>query len=192
MRGCADFSGVVSRGATVNVQIVLQPLQEEPKKPCTDRFLIQATLVPTEEPLPRDDWKNIPKSDVQDMRLNVVYKPTGPSSTLDARSGDSSAPGSGGSAREQREELASGAGGGASGSAAEKGRYEQLVEYAMAVERHKEELVLENQALKRQLEARGSGGFSEMWHIPVYVFVFIMVWYLYGHSSRWNGSSEDA
>lgn len=68
-------TGVISRDNTQYVQIILQPMQTEPAIPCADRFLVQAT--PTEHDdtnPPRDFWANLPKNEVTDQRLNVVFK----------------------------------------------------------------------------------------------------------------------
>lgn len=82
------------------------------------------------------------------------------------------------------------AAGGSSYSTELRNRYEQLVDYALALERHKEELVKENESLKQQLSRKGPAshktggmGFFELWHFPVYVFIGVIIWYLLGRSS---------
>lgn len=175
-------TGVVPQGETRSIQIVLQAFNEDPPRNSTDRFLVQATHVESSMPLPRNYWLSLPKGDVEETRLNVVFKRTNasPGPTV-GPPGEGGAPGG---APEGPGSATIPAGSATAGSSSSSGggdlkqQYDQLIEYALAMERHKEELTRENEALKQQLEARGSRSLAELWHLPVYLFVFVMAWYL--------------
>lgn len=179
-------SGVVPQGQTRSVQIVLQAFTEEPPRTSSDRFLVQATRVENDTSLPRNYWLSLPKSDVEETRLNVVFKRsnTSPGGAPSGTSGEGAGASAGGVSEGPGSATlpASNATGSSSSSSSGPGdlkqQYDQLVEYALAMERHKEELARENEALKQQLEARGSRSLAELWHLPVYLFVFVMAWYL--------------
>lgn len=181
-------TGVVPLGETRVVQIVLQALTEETPNSSTDRFLVQATPVESNQTLPRDQWLSLSKADVEETRLNVVFKRTGgPPNVPGGPQPDSGntlgTPDGLGSAGAAPSASAAAAGSSAnSSSSSESGdlkqQYNQLVEYALAMERHKEELARENESLKQQLETRGGRSMAELWHLPVYLFVFVMAWFL--------------
>ncbi|KAL8427159.1 hypothetical protein ACSSS7_007857 [Eimeria intestinalis] len=204
--------GVVPQGQTRSVQIVLQALTEEPSRTSSDRFLVQATPVESSLPLPRNYWLSLSKSDVEETRLSVVFKRTNGSShaapvgvgqqedphalpddsagggggvgggALRAGGGPSSSPEGLSSATLPAAAAAGSSSSSSSSSKDLKQQYDQLVEYALALERHKEELARENEVLKQQLEARSSRGLGELWHLPVYLFVLFMAWYLLDRS----------
>ncbi|KAL8445920.1 hypothetical protein Emag_004999 [Eimeria magna] len=88
--------------------------------------------------------------------------------------------------------AAAAATGGSSSNKDLKQQYDQLVEYALALERHKEDLAREIETLRQQLEARSSRGLGELWHLPVYLFVVFMVWYLIDRSFGGGASAAGA
>ncbi|KAL8425352.1 hypothetical protein Efla_001734 [Eimeria flavescens] len=233
-------SGVVPQGQTRSVQIVLQAPTEDPPRSSSDRFLVQATPVDSALPLPRNQWLSLPKSEVEETRLNVLFKrtgetaagaggPRGPSSAAAGVPGgaaggpqqqhglmsheEHAAAAPGGGAPSPHHLLAGGgpgaaaapdglssashglpvgaaaAGSSSSSSADLKQQYDQLIDYALAMEQHKEELARENEALKQQLEARSSRGLGELWHLPVYLFVLFMAWYLLDRSFGGGGAA---
>ena len=175
---------MVPQGETRSVQIVLQAFNEDPPRTSTDRFLVQATPVESSMPLPRNYWLSLPKEEVEETRLNVIFKRTNasPGGPTVGAPGEGNAPGGApeglGSATIPAATASAGSSSSTSGGGDLKQQYDQLIEYALAMERHKEELTRENEALKQQLEARGSRSLAELWHLPVYLFVFVMAWYL--------------
>ncbi|KAL8270645.1 hypothetical protein Esti_005426 [Eimeria stiedai] len=213
-------SGVVPQGQTRSVQIVLQALTEEPSRTSSDRFLVQATPVESSLPLPRNYWLSLSKTDVEETRLSVLFKRTSggsahaapggagapqqqdpnalPDEAAAAAAGAGGAPLRAGGPSSSPEGLSSAtlpaaaAAGSSSSSKDLKQQYDQLVEYALALERHKEELARENEVLKQQLEARSSRGLGELWHLPVYLFVLFMVWYLLDRSFGGGASAAGA
>lgn len=180
-------TGIIPRGGKEVVHIVLQPLSEEPTRPCSDRFLIQSTAVSSDAPLARDYWQTLDRDRIEDIRLSVVYRTTGSTSDHVGSAGDSTnaARGAAGSTY-----GGPGSAGTANYSADLKSRYDQLVEYALALERHKDELAKENEALKAQIGRKGAAqrsgvlGMFELWHIPVYLFIGVVIWYLFGSFSE--------
>ncbi|KAL8450730.1 hypothetical protein Emed_002368 [Eimeria media] len=88
--------------------------------------------------------------------------------------------------------LPAAAGAGSSSSKDLKQQYDQLVEYTLALEKHKEDLASEIEMLKQQLEARSSRGLGELWHLPVYLFVLFMAWYLLDRSFGGGASAAGA
>ncbi|CBZ50666.1 vesicle-associated membrane protein-associated protein A, related [Neospora caninum Liverpool] len=181
-------TGIIPRGGKEVVHIVLQPLSEEPTRPCSDRFLIQSTAVSSDAPLARDYWQTLDRDRIEDTRLSVVYRTSSSSGdhvggAMGAADGNGPSSGRGGYGGASSSQ-------GGSYSADLKSRYDQLVEYALALERHKDELVKENEALKAQIGRKGaaqkSGGMGvfELWHIPVYIFIGVVIWYFFGRSAE--------
>jgi len=70
----------VEPGETVEVQVMLQAMKEEPplSTKCKDKFLIQSTIITADkETLPLHDiWNNVdPETPVQSQKIRVVYLP---------------------------------------------------------------------------------------------------------------------
>ncbi|KAI0346003.1 VAMP-associated protein [Trametopsis cervina] len=72
-------SGRVEPGETVEVQVMLQAMKEEPPLAvkCKDKFLIQSTLItPEKETLPLQDiWSGEPAEEVHSQKIRVAYLP---------------------------------------------------------------------------------------------------------------------
>lgn len=72
-------SGRVEPGETVEVQVVLQAMKEEPPlgAKCKDKFMIQSTLItPKKETLPVTDiWSGDSPEDVHSHKIRVAYLP---------------------------------------------------------------------------------------------------------------------
>eukprot|EP01066_Platyproteum_vivax_P001876 Platyproteum_vivax@DN12343_c0_g1_i1.p1 len=66
-------TGLLDDREAKTVEIILQPLKELPKEACSDRFLVQATKTTNSEPLSREEWNQVEKSDIQDLRLSVQH-----------------------------------------------------------------------------------------------------------------------
>lgn len=242
-------SGIIQAGETCKVSIILQPLTEEPKHPCSDRFMVQATEMFDSSPLPKDFWQVVDKSLVEDQRLSVIYRtPEGVydegSNANDGVSGGvsgsvgvgivggggassagaggasssllSSAGGGGammstasipGGASQSSVVAVGGSGGGGSGSGLNdsnlKAKYEELVEYCLAVEKQKNLLEKENETLKSRLSTSKSGAWGagvggdgglvanstcssrlgfEIWHLPIYLIVAGLLWFFFSRS----------
>ncbi|OEH75411.1 vesicle-associated protein 2-1 [Cyclospora cayetanensis] len=192
-------TGVVPQGEVRSVQIVLQALSEEPPTNSTDRFLVQATPVDSNCTLPRHYWLSLEKAKVEETRLSVSFKrvngqlSTGHTGSLP---GEGSASGGGrgaegaGSTAAPTSATAGGSGSNATSAADLKQQYDQLVEYTLAMEKHKEELTRENEALKQQLECRGGRSLAELWHLPIYLFVLFMLWYILDRTFGGGGASS--
>ncbi|CDJ57858.1 major sperm protein domain-containing protein, putative [Eimeria maxima] len=217
-------TGAVPQGEARSVQIVLQAMREEPPRTATDRFLVQATPVDNNVPLPRSYWLELPKTDLEETRLSVSFKrtaataagsssnssnssssnsggaagvgdpaapsaavgdnntpgggmPPGPSSTgadegevggvgghsssSSSSNSSSSSSSSGGGIGGINTSLGGGGGGGGGGDLRQQ--YDQLVEYTLAMERHKEELAKENDLLRQQLQQKTRAALFELW-----------------------------
>nr|BAN66032.1 vesicle-associated membrane protein, putative [Babesia bovis] len=63
-------TGVIKAGEHQSVQIILQPLTEAPRA-VNDRFLVQSVNYASEEPVPKDLWSSVDKSQVGEHRLSV-------------------------------------------------------------------------------------------------------------------------
>lgn len=72
-------SGRVDPGETVEVQVMLQAMKEEPPlaAKCKDKFLIQSTLItPEKETLPLQDiWSGESNDDIHSQKIRVAYLP---------------------------------------------------------------------------------------------------------------------
>ncbi|KAI0697869.1 PapD-like protein [Cytidiella melzeri] len=72
-------SGRVDPGETVEVQVMLQAMKEEPPlaAKCKDKFLIQSTLItPEKETLPLQDiWSGDSSEEVHSQKIRVTYLP---------------------------------------------------------------------------------------------------------------------
>lgn len=86
-------TGILQSGEVRDIQLTLQqPTDDTVNK--RDRFLILAIPVnPLMQTLPKEFWNDVPRDEIQDLRLNVVYRlpnghaPAAPSSRLSAASG---------------------------------------------------------------------------------------------------------
>ncbi|KAL5482457.1 SCS2 [Sanghuangporus weigelae] len=74
-------SGRIEPGETVDVQVLLQAMKEEPplNAKCKDKFLVQSTIItPEKEAMPLSDlWNNVDGEDskVHQQKIRVVYLP---------------------------------------------------------------------------------------------------------------------
>ncbi|KAF4655815.1 Central component in molecular interactions underlying sperm crawling [Perkinsus olseni] len=144
-------SGVVAADATVDVQIILQPQTSDPSLN-TDRFLIQATTSATGQPLERDEWARVAKSDIHEQRLHVIFKPAEEGSQNQTKEGGSAAPTA---APTNSSNIAAGE---------LRGKYDELVQYTLSIEKEKSKLEKELEASKARnaVVARSSSGFTTM------------------------------
>jgi len=174
-------TGVVEPHASLKVQIILQPLKTEPESG-VDRFSIQATALDGDaQSLEKDQWKSVDKAKIQDHRLTVVF--TEPTSG-DAGAASATSPVEGAFGEEK--------GGPPVPTRAPvdpselKSKYDELIKYAVAVEKQKTALLKEVEALKQSV-ASSSGGKSdssqgiathsgfEVWHVVAIVIVVVII-----------------
>ncbi|CDJ70036.1 major sperm protein domain-containing protein, putative [Eimeria necatrix] len=190
-------TGAVPQGESRSVQIVLQAPTEEPPKAAADRFLIQATAAASGEALPRNYWLELPKQQLEETRLSVSFKraaaaaadaaAAAAAAAAGAAAGDAAgraeAPAGGGGAPSSSSSSSAAAAAAAAAAADLRQQYDQLVEYTLAMERHKEDLTKENELLRQQLEKKSSSSsssssYKDIWYVPIYLFVAVMLWYL--------------
>ena len=212
----AAAAGAVPQGESRSVQIVLQAMTEEPPKTATDRFLVQATPVESTAPLPRSYWLELSRSEIEETRLSVSFKRTGSSEAAAAAAAAAGAGGGGaadtpgpGSGEDKGDadgapapaaaapgSSSSSSGSSSSSSSSSSGaagdlrqQYDQLVEYTLAMERHKEELVRENEALRQQLQQKSCSTFFSLSYLLVYLFVGFMLWLLLDRAFRGSAAA---
>ncbi|CDJ38530.1 major sperm protein domain-containing protein, putative [Eimeria tenella] len=184
-------TGAVPQGESRSVQIVLQAPTEEPPKSSSDRFLIQATAAASGEALPRNYWLELPKQQLEETRLIVSFKRAAAAAAAAAADADAAAAAAGAAGdAAARAEAPGGAAAPSSSSSSSSSaaaaadlrqQYDQLVEYTLAMERHKEDLTKENELLRQQLEKKSSSSsssYKDIWYVPIYLFVAVMLWYL--------------
>ncbi|KAH8114739.1 VAMP-associated protein [Phellopilus nigrolimitatus] len=71
-------SGRIEPGGSVDVQVLLQAMKEEPpaNAKCKDKFLVQSTIITAEkEAMPSHDLWNNEESEVHQQKVKVVYLP---------------------------------------------------------------------------------------------------------------------
>jgi len=179
-------TGVVEPHGDQKVQIILQPLKNEPES-SVDRFSIQATALESNESslLEKDLWKTIDKSRIQDHRLVVMF--------TEAASGETAFAAPDGGAAEETARTSSGIGTTPMSGAARtpndptelRAKYEELVSYCMAVEKQKAALQRELDNLKQAAPGsvtKGDGaravavhsGF-ELWHVVAVVIIVLII-----------------
>ncbi|GBE61829.1 vesicle-associated membrane protein [Babesia ovata] len=158
-------TGVIKAGEQQSVQIILQPLSEAPKT-VNDRFLVQSVTYVSEEPVPKDLWTTVEKSQVGEHRLSVaLVKDPG----LNIQSGNSPhgippriaarlfTPQS---ANVDLPEL--------------RQKYDELVQYCLSVEKLKAQIIKENEQLRQRLnmgpaDSLGTRLSVEFWYIPIII-----------------------
>ncbi|CDR94971.1 vesicle-associated membrane protein, putative [Babesia bigemina] len=170
-------TGVIKAGEQQSVQIILQPLSEAPKA-VNDRFLVQSVTYVSEEPVPKDLWTTVEKSQVGEHRLSVaLVKDPG----LNIQSGNSPhgippriaarlfTPQS---ANVDLPEL--------------RQKYDELVQYCLSVEKLKAQIIKENEQLRQRLsmgpaDSVGTRLYVELWYIPVIILLMALVAKFMGH-----------
>ncbi|CEM17310.1 unnamed protein product [Vitrella brassicaformis CCMP3155] len=158
-------SGVLKEKGTQEIQIILQPLTADPP-PSTDRFLVQATRVESDMPLSRDDWTHVAKENIEDYRLDVVFRKEGGAGAGASESYSENAAVYGGpGASEASVASAQGVGG---DSRSLKVRYDELVQTVAKLEQ-------ERDSLSEQLKTLSSNKPKKGWELWQVVFLVIVV-----------------
>lgn len=135
-------TGVVAPDKTQEIKIVLQPIPADVNI-ATDRFLVQAAVVePGTESVTKEFWINIDKSSVQDQKLSVTYKKTEPAAA--AEGGGLATTAEAAAAALRRPTVAEG------GAADFEAKYNELLQYCLAVEKQKTLVTKELEALRQQ------------------------------------------
>ncbi|KAF4677794.1 hypothetical protein FOL47_010388 [Perkinsus chesapeaki] len=137
-------SGVVAPDATVDVQIILQPQTSDPSLN-TDRFLIQATTSATGQPLERDEWARVAKSEIHEQRLHVIFKPAEDGA---AAAGQSKQGGKEGSSTSAAAPTAAPTSSANIAAGELRSKYDELVQYTLSIEKEKAKLEKELEASK--------------------------------------------
>eukprot|EP00922_Rhytidocystis_sp_ex-Travisia-forbesii_P052305 GHVS01077607.1.p1 GENE.GHVS01077607.1~~GHVS01077607.1.p1 ORF type:complete len:279 (-),score=45.71 GHVS01077607.1:329-1165(-) len=165
-------TGVVSPGTSQEVEIVLQPLTQEPPTFGQDRFLVQAICV--QEPqvaLPRDYWTTVDKNLLQEQRLTVMFRKSegadgeGQQTSL-VSGGDTGASGQFNTAMSevttsQQQQVTTtnntntnnSLTTSAAGISEYKIKYEEVVKYCLSLEKKNNMLTKDNDDIKKQLLA---------------------------------------
>jgi hypothetical protein len=139
-------SGVLQgKGASQEVQIILQPAQAQAgTEQENHRFLVQAVVVNSSEPLDRNAWSEFGKDQIQEQRLNVVFtEGAGTTADTSAAAAPRSTPAVTGSTKD-----------GAGGEDL-KAKYDELVQYTTQLEKDKAKFEEELASL-----TKGGGGGS--------------------------------
>jgi len=149
-------SGTVKPGDNMEVQIILQPGQQDGST-SSHRFLVQAVVAADGEPVSREAWAEFPKDKVQEARLNVVVeeREDPAAAKVDATSTFAST-----SPNDTSTDLAM--------------KYEELVQYTLMLEKEKKKLEDDLSVKKRNRGGSSSTGYSNMHLILVAVVVFLL------------------
>lgn len=160
-------SGILQgKGASQEVQILLQPVQAEQEN---HRFLVQAVVVNSAEPLDRNAWSEYPKEQIQEQRLNVSFvegsSQTG-AAAVDSAAATRSSPAVTGSTKD-----------GAGGEDL-KAKYDELVQYTLQLEKDKAKFEEQLAALTKSggSGAGGSAGYSRRDIILAALVAFIVAY----------------
>lgn len=183
-------SGLIQAGQTKEIQVILQPLQSVEQASPSHRFLFQTTTCDSSvEQLTKDFWQDITKEELFEHRLSVIFKQENmgvteslPSSSVGISSNVSQGiPVS---------TLSSGTGTSANHALPStvdsefKNKYDELVQYCLALEKQSNELKEEVVSLKEKLDksesrlkSLGQGNIAqgfEFWHIIAMIVVAIV------------------
>ncbi|KAH8584319.1 vesicle-associated membrane [Cryptosporidium sp. chipmunk genotype I] len=184
-------SGLIQAGQSKEIQVILQPLQSVEQASPSHRFLIQTTTCDSSvEQLTKDFWQDLSKEQLFEHRLSVIFKQEnmGVNEPL-----SSSVVGASSNASQvvPTSLLSSGAGSSSSNNAQAgsmdsefKNKYDELVQYCLALEKQsnelKEEVVSLREKLDRsesKLKSSNQGNITqgfEFWHIIAMIIVAIL------------------
>lgn len=184
-------SGLIQAGQSKEIQVILQPLQSVEQASPSHRFLIQTTICDSSvEQLTKDFWHELNKEQLFEHRLSVIFKQEsmGVSEPLASSSiGLSSSVSQGVPVSVISSGAAQSSGSGALTSTVDsefKNKYDELVQYCLALEKQSNELKEEVVSLKEKLErsesklkSSGQGNITqgfEFWHIIAMIIVAIV------------------
>ena len=81
-------AGVLAPGGSAEIQVTLQVPYASEQTGNTDRFLVQSAVCQTSEGLSRDEWSRLDKFAISEQRLPVVFKATTASVSGAAKTAD--------------------------------------------------------------------------------------------------------
>eukprot|EP01055_Gregarina_sp_Pseudo9_P004550 Gregarina_sp_Pseudo_9__4549@NODE_471_length_2761_cov_130_900073_g433_i1_p2_GENE_NODE_471_length_2761_cov_130_900073_g433_i1NODE_471_length_2761_cov_130_900073_g433_i1_p2_ORF_typecomplete_len239_score40_62Motile_Sperm/PF00635_26/1_2e26Motile_Sperm/PF00635_26/5_4e02PapDlike/PF14874_6/0_00012HALZ/PF02183_18/0_14_NODE_471_length_2761_cov_130_900073_g433_i119222638 len=165
-------SGVVQPRSRQEVNILLIPLYEPPRDSSPDRFLVQSTVVPTAEPLSKEEWSDLShaKDRLEERRLSVQLNWMGFGSTANTTRTDMS------------DALYNIIGRSTPSDSTElKNKYEELIAYCIAAEKQKKELAIQLDELRNKsggsttqdAHVKSSHG-MEYWQVALLLFFVIL------------------
>ncbi|KAK6588064.1 putative MSP-domain transmembrane [Cryptosporidium xiaoi] len=176
-------SGLIQAGQTKEIQVILQPLQSVEQASPSHRFLIQTTICDNNiEQLTKDFWQELTKEQLFEHRLSVIFKQENVGVMGESVSGV------GGSTQVGQGQIVSGNisnNQGVSSDTDFKNKYDELVQYCLALEKQSNELKEEAISLRERLEKSESKlrsssqnnsptqGF-EFWHVIAVIIVAVV------------------
>lgn len=183
-------SGLIQAGQSKEIQVILQPLQSVEQASPSHRFLIQTTTCDSSiQQLTKDFWQDLSKEQLFEHRLSVIFKQEnmGVNEPL-----SSSAVGTSNVSQGLPTSVISSGVGPSSSSNVQTGsmdsefksKYDELVQYCLALEKQSNELKEEVVSLREKLDKSESKlkssnqcnitqGF-EFWHIIAMIIVAIV------------------
>lgn len=146
-------NGILRPGESVDVQILLQSKYVPAEK--EDRFMVLATQTTSDKKLERDEWANVEKTQVEDVRLKVVLLQSKDNAATGAAASNAAAKGA--VAGGKKNDL--------------KTKYDELFAYTLELERKKKQADTELDTLQSQLAEAPTAKNG----IPLYVLLLAMV-----------------
>eukprot|EP01054_Gregarina_sp_Poly1_P004097 Gregarina_sp_Poly_1__4096@NODE_2247_length_2415_cov_282_563458_g1443_i0_p2_GENE_NODE_2247_length_2415_cov_282_563458_g1443_i0NODE_2247_length_2415_cov_282_563458_g1443_i0_p2_ORF_typecomplete_len236_score37_31Motile_Sperm/PF00635_26/1_2e27PapDlike/PF14874_6/0_00045Myosin_tail_1/PF01576_19/0_0061HALZ/PF02183_18/0_026DUF5001/PF16392_5/0_22CAMSAP_CC1/PF17095_5/2CAMSAP_CC1/PF17095_5/88_NODE_2247_length_2415_cov_282_563458_g1443_i088795 len=163
-------SGVVLPHSKQDVNILLIPMYEPPRDSSPDRFLVQSTVIPTSEPLTKEEWSELShiKERLEERRLSVNLNWLGFAAGLTGKADMSDTLHNiiGRTPPVEHNEL--------------KAKYEELIAYSIAAEKQKKELEAQLDELRTKggVNAPDSHGKSssgmEYWQVGL-LLLFVLL-----------------
>ncbi|KAH8739374.1 conserved hypothetical MSP-domain transmembrane protein [Cryptosporidium ryanae] len=176
-------SGLIQAGQNKEIQVILQPLQSVEQASPSHRFLIQTTICDSNiEQLTKDFWQELTKEQLFEHRLSVIFKQENVGVMAETISG------AGGSTQSGQGQMISGnisSNQGPSSDTDFKNKYDELVQYCLALEKQSNELKEEAISLRERLEKSESklrsssqnssaGQGFEFWHVIAVIVVAVV------------------
>jgi len=159
-------SGTLRKGEHQEVQIILQPPQGTDGQPNNHRFLVQAVVTPTADPVSRDQWVEFSKESIQELRLNVVLEekegePTANKPTESYSNANTTAT-TAATVADQPGDL--------------KVKYDELVQYMLMLEKEKKKLEADMASLQSQKGVPATEGYTKV-HVILVAFIAFLLSY---------------
>eukprot|EP01055_Gregarina_sp_Pseudo9_P004419 Gregarina_sp_Pseudo_9__4418@NODE_457_length_2800_cov_122_591452_g433_i0_p2_GENE_NODE_457_length_2800_cov_122_591452_g433_i0NODE_457_length_2800_cov_122_591452_g433_i0_p2_ORF_typecomplete_len252_score38_45Motile_Sperm/PF00635_26/1_3e26Motile_Sperm/PF00635_26/5_8e02PapDlike/PF14874_6/0_00014HALZ/PF02183_18/0_16_NODE_457_length_2800_cov_122_591452_g433_i0124879 len=178
-------SGVVQPRSRQEVNILLIPLYEPPRDSSPDRFLVQSTVVPTAEPLSKEEWSDLShaKDRLEERRLSVQLNWMGFGSTANTtRERPPTSHHASLAGTDMSDALYNIIGRSTPSDSTElKNKYEELIAYCIAAEKQKKELAIQLDELRNKsggsttqdAHVKSSHG-MEYWQVALLLFFVIL------------------
>lgn len=186
-------SGLIQAGQSKEIQVILQPLQSVEQASPSHRFLIQTTLCESGiEQLTKDFWQELSKEQLFEHRLTVIFKQEN-LGVNESLTGNGAPVGSTSTQGISNSILSSAIASSSSNNTTQpigsidsdfKNKYDELVQYCLALEKQSNELKEETVLLREKLEksenklkSMSQGNITqgfEFWHIIAMIIVAIV------------------